>query len=604
MDENSIFIDEKGLIRSRVFDDLYFSAEDGLAESDYNFIKGNDLPKAWQDKDSFTICELGFGTGLNMMLTLDYWLKEGGKGSKLRLISIEKHPLDKEMMARALTSFKDKLGAAYDCMMAAYPKVVLPGFQIIKLSADVELLLIYSDVEEALKSLDVGIDCWFLDGFNPAKNQAMWSDKVFEEVARLSNQHATFATFTAAGFVKRGLLAVGFEVSKEKGFGRKRERLTGRFTKEKRASKVKTNIENIAIIGGGIAGATLAYHLACEGVKVDLYEAKAQVGEGASGNALGLINPKITALPSMKTDFYTQAYSYALSFYKGLQGLEDVAFDQRGSLHIAIDDKRLEKFEKMVGAAGWPQSALRLVEPQEASELSGLPISRDALWMPLSAALNPQKTVQFLCAHALITVNRSMQVQSLNHVEDKGWQLNNQGPFYQNVVLANGMEAGNLLKPFTTDVPLQPVRGQVTNVSAPDMKNLRVNLCFGGYVSRLEDGSFMLGATYDRDVNDDEHRVEDDQSNIDYFKRFFDQFGEEMAASGGRAGVRVSASDYMPIIGPVEGHKGLYCHLAHRSHGLTTAPLSSHFLADLILGRDAFLPKAIQSSLSPGRFAV
>ncbi|MBI1301278.1 MAG: tRNA (5-methylaminomethyl-2-thiouridine)(34)-methyltransferase MnmD [Alphaproteobacteria bacterium] len=203
--------------RSEQFDDVYFSVEDGLAETRHVFLDGNNLPQAWQGKEHFTICETGFGTGLNFLAVLKL-LKDNPV--KLHYISIEKYPLSKEEIQSYLSVWEE-LSEELDMMLSVYPD----GGQV----GDVTLELHFADVNKTMPRLDQEVDCWFLDGFKPSSNPDMWTDNVFQNMARLSKKGSTFATFTSAGFVRRGLQDVGFDVRKVPGFGRKREMCVGIF---------------------------------------------------------------------------------------------------------------------------------------------------------------------------------------------------------------------------------------------------------------------------------------------------------------------------------------------------------------------------------------
>lgn len=208
------------------FDDVYFSAEDGLAETHHVFIKGNGLPGAWQGAERFTVAETGFGTGLNFLATWKLFAQTAEEGQALDYISFEKFPLSVEEIKEALEPWVDEFQEPMDRLLAIYP-LRIPGFHRIALNECVTLTLIFDDVNEAMKKLKAKVNCWFLDGFKPSANPEMWSDTVFAQMVRLSEAGATFATFTAAGFVKRGLESRGFEVNKVPGFGSKREMLAG-----------------------------------------------------------------------------------------------------------------------------------------------------------------------------------------------------------------------------------------------------------------------------------------------------------------------------------------------------------------------------------------
>ena len=66
---------------SKEFDDIYYSVEDGLKESEYVFLDGNNLDERFSQSDNFTIIETGFGTGLNFFATLKLWIKSARKDS-------------------------------------------------------------------------------------------------------------------------------------------------------------------------------------------------------------------------------------------------------------------------------------------------------------------------------------------------------------------------------------------------------------------------------------------------------------------------------------------------------------------------------------------
>ena len=80
----------------------------------------------------------------------------------------------------------------------------------------------------------------FLDGFAPAKNPEMWTPELFQAIRRLSDHGTTVATFTAAGIVRNGLKAAGFDIKKTKGFGRKRHMVCGEIDSARRSASTNT----------------------------------------------------------------------------------------------------------------------------------------------------------------------------------------------------------------------------------------------------------------------------------------------------------------------------------------------------------------------------
>jgi len=215
---------------SRMFDDVYFSTADGWAETQHVFIDGNQLPQRWQaiDNTSFHITETGFGTGLNFWCAVLAWLQHAPKQPCLHFTSIEKYPLSLADMQQALTLWPDLTPFAPQ-FLAHYATLQAGRNRWRLLQGRVILTLWVADVLEVLPQLHQACDAWFLDGFAPAKNPAMWQPAVYAHMARLSNSGTTFATFTSAGMVRRELIQAGFKVSRQAGFGRKREMLLGNY---------------------------------------------------------------------------------------------------------------------------------------------------------------------------------------------------------------------------------------------------------------------------------------------------------------------------------------------------------------------------------------
>ncbi len=212
------------------FQDVYFSTDNGLLETDYVFLQGNHLTTRWLDAEmqTFTIAETGFGTGLNFLCAVDTWLATNPENATLHFISTEKYPLSLQDMYTAL-SFWPQLKAVSEPFLAQYESLINGANTITLYDNRVQLSLLIGDASECLSKITSQVDAWFLDGFAPAKNPEMWQTELFQQMARLSKTSTTFATFTSAGDVRRGLMNAGFNVTKRTGFGKKREMLIGNF---------------------------------------------------------------------------------------------------------------------------------------------------------------------------------------------------------------------------------------------------------------------------------------------------------------------------------------------------------------------------------------
>ncbi|NSY39972.1 tRNA (5-methylaminomethyl-2-thiouridine)(34)-methyltransferase MnmD [Leisingera sp. ANG59] len=197
---------------SEQFDDPYFSIQDGLAEAEQVFLAGNGLPERFMP--GFQIAELGFGTGLNMLAAWRAWEQAGQEG-QLRFTSFEAFPMAPADIAKALEAFP---------AVAPWGERFLAKWQGSGACdlGSLQLEVIQGDARMSLPEWTGQADAWFLDGFSPAKNPELWEEALMARVAARTAPGGTAATYTAAGFVRRGLEAAGFEVTRIPGYGRKR----------------------------------------------------------------------------------------------------------------------------------------------------------------------------------------------------------------------------------------------------------------------------------------------------------------------------------------------------------------------------------------------
>ena len=203
---------------SRRFDDPYFSLEDGLAETRHVFLDGNDLPARFGP--GFHIAELGFGTGLNALAAWESWELAGLPGA-LHVTSFEGFPMSAPEMARALAAFPS-LAARVEALYAVWDPT---GGQFDLDTLQLEVIV--GDARQTVPAWQSTADAWFLDGFSPAKNPELWEDDLLRAVGQKTISGGTFATYTAAGFVRRALERAGFEVARCPGYGRKRHMSVG-----------------------------------------------------------------------------------------------------------------------------------------------------------------------------------------------------------------------------------------------------------------------------------------------------------------------------------------------------------------------------------------
>jgi tRNA 5-methylaminomethyl-2-thiouridine biosynthesis bifunctional protein len=207
------------------FDDIYFSVEDGLAESTFVFLENNQLEQRFKSvTDQFVIGELGFGTGLNFLNTVRLWQRCAPHTATLHYYAVEKYPLSPADIERALRVWSP-LHNLTDIFVAQYPEILMSEHSLI--FGNVYLSVFCNDILTGLPRISHLVHAWFCDGFAPLKNPDMWSSEVFQQMAEKSAPQATFATFSAARLVRDHATAAGFTIEKVKGFGRKRTMLRG-----------------------------------------------------------------------------------------------------------------------------------------------------------------------------------------------------------------------------------------------------------------------------------------------------------------------------------------------------------------------------------------
>lgn len=212
---------------SPVFGDHFYCREDGRAECGHVFLAGNGLPERWTNGRDFSIGELGFGTGLNFCETRRVWTERGKPGG-LHFTSFELYPMERASIGKALSRWP-MLDAERTELLERWPDDPR-GAVDLDFGDGMQLTVVCGDALTSLSARDEAFDAWYLDGFAPSRNPALWSEDMLRAVFAHTRPGGSFATYAAAGFVRRGLMAAGFAVERRPGFAGKREMLCGRRT--------------------------------------------------------------------------------------------------------------------------------------------------------------------------------------------------------------------------------------------------------------------------------------------------------------------------------------------------------------------------------------
>lgn len=589
--------DESGTPRDPASGDIYYAVGDGLAEARHVFLDGVGAPGLWRDRPAVAIGELGFGTGLNFLATWQAWRRtRASDAARLDYVAIEGAPFTVADLARAHAAFPE-LAEPAAALRAAWPPPV-GGFHRLAFDGGrVSLTLVLADVEAGLAALARPLDAWYLDGFAPGRNPAMWSDAVLREVARLCRPGAAVASFTAAGAVRRGLAAAGFEVARRPGHGAKRHCLAARAPGERPAVDGAT--PSVAVIGAGVAGLSVARALDGRGLAVRVFD-RAGAGAEASGIPAAMIAPRLQKTETPRRTFNALAYLHALRVYGGMP----TVWSGRGALTLARDADDAAAQARLVGELGWPTEVMQPLDAAVASQRLGAPAARGGLLHPAAGALDGR---QLMTALAVGVEVETAEVARLAAAQ-QGWRLLDAGgggiAGVDRVVVAAGPWSGRLLG--ETAPPIRANRGQASVFAGADGPALGVT--FGGYLAPTADGGRVLGATFERLAGPDVDgwrtpRDADHDANRASLAAQLPALAEQLGApEAAWVGLRATTPDYLPYAGEVAD--GLYLCAGLGSRGFQAAPLLAELLADDVVGAPAPLPAEVVAALRPGRFSA
>ena len=539
---------------SRDFDDVYFDA-DGAAEVARVFL----APAAFEARTvdpgaTFTVGELGFGTGLNFLVAAH------AARCRLHFISVDLHPLAAADATRSLAPWARKFPLARD-LVKHYPPLV-PGWHRRLFEAGrIQLSVYFGDVREALRELlrqqRRGVDAWFLDGFAPRRNAAMWGLDLFEAMGRLSARRATVTTFTAAGTVRRDLNAAGFDVRRVDQRPHKRHSTTGVYTGAGRSFAVPGDA---VVLGAGLAGTATAAALGAKGITARVMDG-AGVAHGASGIPAAVMHPRLSPAKSTQSAFRLHAFAFAAHRCVALPGAT-----AGGVLQLpgpTVDADRLSRIARSA-----PRGIAEPIGPESASMRTGVPIREPGLFFPGALTIDGRRLSAAFCEHANVEIVAPEPARS------------------SPLVRATGPDTGT----FDT-IEVTRLGGQLDCFGHD--RSPRLPIVGDGTIVPTR-GGVWVGATY-------EYRpwppLQATAANADRFFRFF---GERPGTALERfRGVRAVTSDRLPVIGCDEG---VWFNLGHGSHGTATAILGAEIVASAIAGEVAPITLDLLELVRPGRF--
>ena len=639
------------------FGDAYFSQADGLAESHHVFLGHDQLPTRLANlipKQCFTIYELGFGTGLNLLATWQLWrqlrLKHPHLASaRLHFITTEKHPVPLNDLAKILAPLGQctpELALLIEQLLTSYPPLIAGCHRLDFIDDNLTLDIWLGDASDSLASLDSAvatqrpyINAWFLDGFAPSCNEILWTERIFSHMQRLSRAGTTAATYSFAGIIKRGLQSQGFVIKKSKVLGSKREMLTAVMSEmsslDKPISTLSNKVplsnypNNAVVIGAGVAGLLTAWSLANRGISVTVLDKDAPLA-GASGNPRALLAPNMTPIHHVYEHLHSIGYLYSGRLYRhfnqqaALQK-SPLILEQTGTLDLLV--KTNIGTEQI---SDYPDTMATTVSPEKAQDISGLKDKDLAhnLYLPQSGLVNPQALKTVIVAHPNITYQQlniiniketESNVILTGSKEDKNASQASLTITADHVVICAAYESHQLDKRI---VKCRTIRGQLSwfTPTAQQLTQLpKLPLKYSGYCAPFIGQSgdaelnhisenqpqFLLGASFiDGDTNID---VRDEENQQNYDKLIEDMpelssvLPNDISTWHARAGIRTQTMDYHPLVGLLAQSQRLWTMSAMGAKGYAIAPICAEALADMMLGCFTPLSAAMLARLSPNR---
>ncbi|MDZ7596558.1 MAG: bifunctional tRNA (5-methylaminomethyl-2-thiouridine)(34)-methyltransferase MnmD/FAD-dependent 5-carboxymethylaminomethyl-2-thiouridine(34) oxidoreductase MnmC [Thiobacillus sp.] len=581
-------------------DGVPYSAVYGdIGQARHVFLQGCGLPEKWAGRESFVVLETGFGSGLNFLATWAAWRADPARPARLHFLSAEKHPFRADDLVRLHARWPE-FSALSGELLANWPTLT-PGFHRIALDGGrVQLTLMLGDVSDSLPNVQAGVDAFYLDDSAFDGNAGWWPPRLFDELARLAKPGATAASCTAAAPPRQGLTQAGFVCETRAGHDCKPQCLSARFAGVSRWVE-RTAPMHVVVIGAGAAGAATAHALAQRGVAVTVLERADSPAQAASGNPVAVFRPVISRDDNRASRLTRAAFLHDLRAWAALDGIE---WSRCGVLHLARDTDAATKQQQALAATAPPADFARWVDQAEARELANWPVASPGVFYPTAGWVVPGSLCRAWLDHPAIALRTGCAVARVQPVAS-GWQvLGRDGEVLAEadaVVLANARDALGLAPDPAW--PLHTVRGQITQLPSGCLPQIQRVIAREGYVAP-GGGQLLVGATYEHDDDDTTPRPASDLANLARLEAILPGAGEGIArdAVSGRASLRATLPDRLPIMGAVGGQPGLYVAAGYASRGVVWAGVLGEALADLMTQRPVPLEADLMQAIAPARF--
>ncbi|MCH1988992.1 tRNA (5-methylaminomethyl-2-thiouridine)(34)-methyltransferase MnmD [Achromobacter xylosoxidans] len=607
--------DEQGRLYSPAYGDVYHSPSGALGQAEHVFLRGNGLPERWRGRDAFTVCETGFGLGLNFLALWRAWRDDPQRAHRLHVVSLEAHPFGREDLAALLARHAREALAPLAAQLAAQWPPLLPGLHRLEFEGGaVTLTLGFGDAQALAPRLSARVDAYFLDGFAPERNPRMWEAPLLKDLARLAAPDATVATWACTGELRRALQEAGFAVRRAPGYGGKWHMTVGPATAGADAAPaaVGENARHALVVGGGLAGAGIAQALALRGWGVTVLDAGLARGVPAhAGHVAAALTPVLARDDNARARLSRAGSGRALARWAGLPG--GAAPRVCGTVQLERDAGRAAALADTLATLAFPADWARAVSRDEASALAGLPLARGGVFFGQGMLVQPSELIPALLA----TPGVRAVPGSVARVERgaDGWRaLDAVGATLaraDHVILANAfgaqqvLAASNLLAPLPRVAQMHALAGEVTLVPAAALGGGPRCVVGGeGYLLPDTGRGCVAGSTYVHGASEARIGAEGQRVTLD---KAAGLLGEGFAAFHalapgslpGWAGWRAVLPGRLPAVGELPHAPGLWLAVGYASRGLSWSALMGDLIAARLCGEPSPLEMDLAGLIAP-----
>ena len=603
-------------------------------------LAGNRLPARWQGRRTFTVVETGFGTGGHFLATWAAWRDDPARCERLHVVAVEPHPFSREDLRRAASHIvaNTTISEMADTLIDAWPMQV-PGLHRLEFDEGrVVLTLAFGDARDMLQRLVARADAFYLGNVVSAGHGDLLSADVTRTLARLAGEGATYATHSRDDAVKQALEQTGFTSRDVDDCAGEPALRVGEYAPRWRMRRhepphaLPVAARAAIVIGAGLAGCAVVERLAARGWNVTLIERHARIASDASGNPAGVFHPLMTRDDNVASRLTRSGFLHALARWRALeQAGHGFARSTRGMIHLAESADDFVRMRDAFDALGAPSDYVSLLDTDTARAHLNLPVAHGGLLFPHGGAVWPAGlcAAQVAATGERVTLLAGTEVARLERDGDTWRAVDAAGATLAEapvVVLANAGDAVRLAG--LRHVALQPVRGQLTLLPPGSTAPLPCPAIGDGYAVPLDDGTLLIGATFEPDDLDPAMRTAGHIENIARVRHLLPGLiGElpDVDTLRGRVAFRWVVADRVPVIGPLadeaqavanaralSGAKardlprtaGLYGAFGYGSRGLVWAALGAELIASQLEGEPLPLERELADAVDPARFLI